>query len=503
MKGVYSLIRLGIVYEIHRNRVIVLTPDSEFLVIKRTKDMRLGQQVKFHIQDVKKTMKPVYKFASIASSVAAIFVLVFLYFRVPFYDNVYGFINVDINPSVEFVVDKEFEVLQSKALNEDAKAIVKDLEIKGKDIYRVIDDFVDKCEDYGYIVDEEDNVVLVSASIHDKSMKFFKSIEDDNELENFLININKEINSDKDKAVSGKVIKVSPEDRKAALKNNLSMGKYYLMAKANASGLNMSIEDIDKTKVSDLIAAIDNIGSIITSISQEDIANLSAEDKAEPTNNVLESTPTPTSENQSEPTVEPTSKPSTKPNEEQKVVVDTTTGQTQKTSTPNTNTNKDSSSTNKGKLNIKLLSNDNTDECVFINSDMHIINKSGKDINLNDVKIRYYFTREDKAKLKADVYTYRKESTKGKRTDQVNTNEVKASFHNVSGSDMYMEIAFNSGVLKKDEYVILNVAFFNENYANMNQKNDYSFIENNNTHTLTEKVTAYISDNLVWGKEPY
>ena len=514
MKGVYSVIRLGIVYEIHSNKVIVLTPDSEFLVIKRTKDMCLGQQVKFNIQDVKKTMKPIYKYASIASSIAAAFILIFMYLRVPFYDNVYGYINVDINPSIEFVVDKEFEVLHSKALNDDAKTIAKGLDVKGKDIYSVINDFMDKCEDHGYIVAKEDNVVLVSASVHDKSMKFFKSIDDDTELEKFLVNINKKINSNNDKDISGRVIKVSPGDRKAAVKNNLSMGKYYLMEKAKASGLDLSVEDMDKEKVSDLLAAIDNKGTIITSeaamVLQNETTTDADKDEIDPTKEALEPVATPTSKIQSEPTVMPSSKPSakptepkTKPTEEQKVVIDTPTAQEQRTAKPSATNGNVKTATNQGKLNIKLLSVEKRLMCSIINSEMHIINNSGEDIDLRDVTARYYFTREGRADLHAAVYSYSKNTIDGKSFRQGNSNDVKISFHHVSDSNMYMEIGFSSGVLKKNEYVFVNVAFNNDQWDRMTQNNDYSYIENSNDHELTRKVTGYISGRLVWGKEPY
>lgn len=515
MKGVYSLIRLGIVYEIHSNKVVVLTPDSEFLVIKRTKDMCLGQQVKFNIQDVKKTMKPVYKYASIASSIAAVFILVFMYLRVPFYDNVYGYINVDINPSIEFVVDKDFEVLQSKALNDDAKAIVKGLDVKGKDIYSVINDFIDNCEDYGYIDTKEDNVVLVSASVHDKSMKFFKSIDDDTELENFLISINKKINSNNDKDISGRVIKVSPEDRKAAVKNNLSMGKYYLMEKAKASGLDLSVEDMNKEKISDLLSAIDNKGSIITSEAtmalqdQDETTTDSDKDNIEPTKEASEPLATPTAKIKSEPAVVPTSKPSvkptepkTKPTEEQKVVINTPTVQEVRTAEPSATSNNDTE-INQGKLNIKLLSVEKDLKCSIINSEMHIINNSDEDIDLRDVTVRYYFTREGRADMQAAVYSYSKERMDGKNFKQGNSNDVKISFHHVTSSNMYMEIGFSSGVLKKNEYAFVNAAFNNDQWYEMNQNNDYSYIENSNKHVLTTKVTGYISGRLVWGKEPY
>lgn len=521
MKGVDSMIRLGIVYEIHSNKVIVLTPDSEFLVIRRTKDMYLGQQVKFNIQDVKKTMKPVYKYASVASSIAAVFVLVFLYLRVPFYDNVYGYINVDVNPSIEFVVDKDFEVLQTKALNNDAKEIAKELNAKGKDAYSVINEFVDKCEDYGYIDSKEDNVVIVSASINDKSMKYFKKSEDDKDLDKFLININQKIDSENEEDINSRVIKVTPEDRKAAIKKNLSMGKYYLMEKARESGLDLSVEDLDKEKISDLLAAIDNEDAIITADATMDLKDKDTtesdysegEIKDENLQSVVTPTaktnaePSPTTQTTIEPTAKPTKIPTTKPTanpiDGQKVAIATPKVEANHTVKPITTVKKVDNVANEGALKIQLQSLEKSLKCQIISSKIHIINTSGDDIDLSKVKARYYFTKEGRADLEPAVYSYNKASLKDKNYfKQESTSEVKISFHKISGELMYMEIGFTSGVLKKNEYVNVMTAFNNEQWDRLDQSDDYSYIKNSDTLEVTKKVTGYISDKLVWGLEP-
>jgi len=44
--------RLGIIYEIQGIKAVVLTSEGEFLIIRRRKDMKVGQQVSFENEDI-------------------------------------------------------------------------------------------------------------------------------------------------------------------------------------------------------------------------------------------------------------------------------------------------------------------------------------------------------------------------------------------------------------------------------------------------------------------
>jgi len=44
--------RIGIVYEIQGKKAVVLTTESEFVIICRRKDMKVGQQVSFENGDI-------------------------------------------------------------------------------------------------------------------------------------------------------------------------------------------------------------------------------------------------------------------------------------------------------------------------------------------------------------------------------------------------------------------------------------------------------------------
>jgi len=98
--------RLGIIYEIQGIKAVVLTSEGEFLIIRRRKDMKVGQQVSFENEDIYNVRGKRFLYVAAAvSSVAAVLVVMFLYFQSAFLsntDNIYGYICVDINPALSW-----------------------------------------------------------------------------------------------------------------------------------------------------------------------------------------------------------------------------------------------------------------------------------------------------------------------------------------------------------------------------------------------------------------
>lgn len=287
------------------------------------------------------------------------------------------------------------------------------------------------------------------------------------------------------------------------------MGKYYLIERAKAKGIDISAEGLEQENIWDLFTAIDEKWDLIA---QEPTANnQTPEPQERVTTPAAQTPPESTEEPTFEPTVNPTSKPKkeppeppAKPKDKEKVVVDTPKPKPESPGKPGAKGKEPVDAVKEGALEIELLSRKKDEKCQIIESDFKIINTSGKDIDLKKVKIRYYFTREGRANLEPAVYTYSKQNIKDKNYfKQKNTQDVKISFHKVSDSNMYMEIKFASGVLKKDEYVYIMTGFNNDKWDRMDQTNDYSYIADSNDFEVTQKVTGYISDKLVWGIEPY
>jgi hypothetical protein len=125
-----------------------------------------------------------------------------------------------------------------------------------------------------------------------------------------------------------------------------------------------------------------------------------------------------------------------------------------------------------------------------------LTNTGSTPINLSDVKLRYYFTVDG-------------DKTQSFWCDwsPVGSSNVSGTFVKlptpVTGADQYLEVSFNSvaGALAANTSIEVQCRFAKSDWSNYNQADDYSLCSSSN-FTTWDKVTAYISGNLVWGIEP-
>lgn len=101
----------------------------------------------------------------IASLIAACFCMIALAGGTYTYQNgrVDSVIGIDVNPSVELSVNKRNKVLSAKALNEDARVIIEQMDLKGVDLNVAVNAVIGAMVTNGYITDS-DNAILVTVA---------------------------------------------------------------------------------------------------------------------------------------------------------------------------------------------------------------------------------------------------------------------------------------------------------------------------------------------------
>lgn len=119
-------------------------------------------------------------------------------------------------------------------------------------------------------------------------------------------------------------------------------------------------------------------------------------------------------------------------------------------------------------------------------------------VDLSQVKLRYYFTKDSASDLSfwCDYA-------------QVGSANVEAHFVTVDPAkgtaDTYLEIGFKSGagsLAAGAETGIIQGRFSKNNWTNFDQTNDYSFDATKTAFSAWNKVTAYIGGVNAWGIEP-
>ena len=203
----------GLLVEKETGYYIVLTPMGAYKRINRSTQMNIGQEVRI---DYAFSM---IKIASLAAALLLI-VLVGPMLGILGSSQVYAYVTLDINPSVEFAIDTEDIVLSANSFNPEAEQILAGIEYSGRSIDYVLADFTQVAIELQYITKDKENHVVVS---------FYPKHQDNSEFIEEKLN---EITREQRKVLesSGQIaefdtIIVDTESRKEAKKLGISSGK--------------------------------------------------------------------------------------------------------------------------------------------------------------------------------------------------------------------------------------------------------------------------------------
>ena len=148
-------------------------------------------------------------------------------------------------------------------------------------------------------------------------------------------------------------------------------------------------------------------------------------------------------------------------------------------------------------LKVEFYNTNTQAESNSIYPKFRLTNTGSSPINLADVKLRYYFTIDGE-----------KSQNFWCDWSPVGSSNVTGQFVKMTQAtataDYYLEVSFSSaaGSLQPNTPIEVQCRFAKTDWTNYNQANDYSFNSSATNYTTWDKVTAYLSGNLVWGIEP-
>ena len=127
-----------------------------------------------------------------------------------------------------------------------------------------------------------------------------------------------------------------------------------------------------------------------------------------------------------------------------------------------------------------------------------IYNQGSEPVNLSEITLRYWYTKEGTA----DQNMWVDYAVVGSGNV---TTSYAAMASPVSDADHYVEMGFTAGAgtlaagANSGEFQL---RFSNADWANLDETNDYSYNESYTDYTAWENVTLYCNGNLAWGIEP-
>jgi hypothetical protein len=227
-KGGKKLNKTGLILKLQDNTAFVISKDCMYFQIKRKPGMFKGQTVEFNKSDIvynRSFFAKYYKLIAAAAAVLVIMMSIIFYINAGLStknDNIYAFIDIDINPSLELTIDKYRHIQDLYPLNRDAELLASELDLKDASLENGLSKIIDKSKELGFLNAKEKDVVLISAALNGKK-------EGTSAL---IMGIRSDVNQLKDKNIKAQVIDVPQKTRELAIENNISMGRYVLYEKA-------------------------------------------------------------------------------------------------------------------------------------------------------------------------------------------------------------------------------------------------------------------------------
>ncbi|MDD4584012.1 MAG: hypothetical protein PHR60_07520 [Eubacteriales bacterium] len=211
----------GIVVDIHDDDVAILKEDGVILKV-RNNDYRIGQVITMR-NNKKATRRFMTGIASLVATIAIFTIGAYAYFTPTDY------VTLDVNPSIEYAVNMFDRVIEVKAVNDDAKEIIEEIDLEKMTIQEAVETTISQLIALGYLSDDEDGGIIITTynSRFDKAGKLAKELKQEiqsyiEEQENIIAEVEVEA-----------VGKARVEEAKAL---GVTPGKLNLVEKLQASG---------------------------------------------------------------------------------------------------------------------------------------------------------------------------------------------------------------------------------------------------------------------------
>jgi hypothetical protein len=157
-------------------------------------DFEIGKKITFGEDDIIRSTRRFPVYAAIAAGLAAVITIAFVLLQLNIWrDNIYAFISVDINPSIELSIDSNDCIKKVKPLNSDARSLLNDVNLCKMSVSDAMKTIIDMSEKSGFLKTKGENVVLISSALNKNAKP-----DDGKKLENILNSL-KSRNSRKEK----------------------------------------------------------------------------------------------------------------------------------------------------------------------------------------------------------------------------------------------------------------------------------------------------------------
>ncbi|MBU5484508.1 anti-sigma factor domain-containing protein [Clostridium sp. MSJ-11] len=240
------MIYKGTIIEICHDSIVVMAEDCTFKRIKKSQGLQEGMEIYFEERDIIKKSNSTTKGISGVAAAIFIFIATSIY-ALCFWNENYrsvALLAVDINPSVEMNINKNYRVIQILALNEEASKLPLE-SLKNYSVTDALEKIVEMAEAEGYIKKDESNHVLVT------SVELKSNNESNEDLDQLLIEGKEKIekvSNERGQQVEVVTIKSDRETLNEAKKEHISVGKMEIYKKTKDENEKQDKKEVKRLK---------------------------------------------------------------------------------------------------------------------------------------------------------------------------------------------------------------------------------------------------------------
>ena len=172
-----------------------------------------------------------------ASMVAAILLVAFLGLGAYSWTIPVQYINIDINPSVELVINRYNRIIRQNPLNDDGEKLLESVDLQLQKYEKGVHAVIETAKSLGYLADERDVLISISSSDSDLRQKTQEEIK-------------------KKVPQKAEVMVFDSAEHDRSVREGLSPGKSRMIGKVMESGTNLTEEELAAAPVKDLMLRV-------------------------------------------------------------------------------------------------------------------------------------------------------------------------------------------------------------------------------------------------------
>jgi hypothetical protein len=261
--------RTGLIMKLTDKTAIVLTQLGEFVRVPREVNMEVGMEVPISTVSVshRTCRSPRWQRFGAAAAAACLVVAAGVWFGVGQMgdDTAFAYVSMDINPSVAFTIDKAERVIDVVGLNPDGKALVAELHVDRTPLKDAIQDAIDDAVSQQMLPNADPVLVTAAPATTDTNIsKVSSSLKAD--VQSALQH------NTKAESLHPTVytLQVSNTVWEAALKANISPGKFASYVIARQEGHTFALDDLEGENLGTVLSSSKSATNVISALKSGD-----------------------------------------------------------------------------------------------------------------------------------------------------------------------------------------------------------------------------------------